>query len=104
MELLRCWIRWLDRSSSGTAVCSPVSMVLDLGHAGLEVALAEHDRVRGAGAVGALHRALEAAAAVGEVGADAGPAQLRGQRRRPGVRASPERYDEDVERRAAAPA
>ena len=44
--------------------------VLDGGGAGLEVTVAEHHRVRRAAAVRGLHRALQAAVAVREVGGD----------------------------------
>ena len=66
---------------------------------GLQVALAEHEGEAGTGAVGGLHRALEAAAAVGEVGADARAAQSTDDPDEPVPGRLPQRHAEHLDPR-----
>ena len=81
-------------SASATAVCSPVLEVFDLRDAGVEIAIADDHRVARARTIGGLHRAFEAALAVGEVGVHAGSAQLADGRHTVHARSVAERHEE----------
>src|SRR5690349_18229284 len=70
--------------------------VLDLRDAGLEVAVAEHDRGTGPRTVGGLHRTAELAVTVGHVDVQALRTQRVDQDRSPALGGRAERHDVDV--------